>query len=61
MFSPGRFFAANEIKAMMCYFVQNFDVKLPDGVTERPPNQYFGTSVQPNQKAEVLFSRRKRV
>lgn len=58
--SPGRFFAANEIKAMMCCLVQNYDMRLPEGVTKRPDNQYFGTSVSPDRKAEVLFRQRKR-
>ncbi|EIM80751.1 cytochrome P450 [Stereum hirsutum FP-91666 SS1] len=57
---PGRFFAANEIKAILCYFILNYDLRLPGGVTERPPNQYFGTSVLPNQRAEVLFRPRRR-
>ncbi|PAV15394.1 cytochrome P450 [Pyrrhoderma noxium] len=28
---PGRFFAANELKAMLAYVVLNYDLKLPDG------------------------------
>ena len=52
--SPGRFFAANELKAMMAYIVMNYDVKLEqEGV--RPPNVYAGFVVAPNPTAKVLF------
>ena len=58
--SPGRFFAANELKAMMAYVVLNYDVKLPpeaNGV--RPQNLEIGPVVIPNQTAHVLFKKRK--
>jgi cytochrome P450 len=42
---PGRFFAANEIKMILSYALNNYDIKLPEGVTERYPNVTFGTSV----------------
>jgi hypothetical protein len=41
----GRFFAANEIKMILSYALNNYDIKLPEGVTERYPNVTFGTSV----------------
>ncbi|KAK7468967.1 hypothetical protein VKT23_003466 [Stygiomarasmius scandens] len=56
---PGRFFAANELKAMLAHIVTTYDVKLEakaNGV--RPPNEYIGTSVIPNTSAHVLFRRR---
>ncbi|KIP02170.1 hypothetical protein PHLGIDRAFT_20514 [Phlebiopsis gigantea 11061_1 CR5-6] len=54
---PGRFFAANELKAMMAYLVLNYDVKLEeDGV--RPENFYIGMTISPNPKATVLFKKR---
>jgi hypothetical protein len=56
--SPGRFFAANEVKAMLCYTVMNYDVKLPGGSTVRPCNQYFGNAGIPSQNDEVLVKRR---
>ncbi|THU85820.1 cytochrome P450 [Dendrothele bispora CBS 962.96] len=56
---PGRFFAANELKAMLAHIVITYDVKFEakaNGV--RPPNEYVGTSVIPNTTAHVLFCRR---
>lgn len=55
--SPGRFFAANELKAMLAHLVLNYDVKLEnEGV--RPPNFWFISSCSPNLTAEVLFRKR---
>ena len=56
--SPGRFFAANELKAMLAYIVVNYDLKIAeDG--ERPPNMYIGANVVPSPKGEILFRKRK--
>jgi Cytochrome P450 len=55
--SPGRFFAAIELKAMMAHLVLNYDVKLEnEGV--RPPDIWLGGYCIPNQKANVLFRKR---
>lgn len=55
--SPGRFFAANELKAMLAYILLNYDVKLPnDGL--RPQNQWFMGNSSPNRTAEIMFRRR---
>lgn len=35
---PGRFFAANEIKMIVATMVLRYEMRLPDGVTERYPN-----------------------
>jgi len=54
---PGRFFAANELKAMMAYLVITYDVKMEnEGV--RPADKYFVTSCVPDPTAEVLFRQR---
>ena len=56
--SPGRFFAANELKAMLAYLVITYDVKLEnEGV--RPPNCWFATSCIPNRTGSVLFRERR--
>lgn len=53
-YSPGRFFAVNELKALMAHVVMNYDVTFEDeGV--RPPNKWFGISVTPDPTARVLF------
>ena len=54
---PGRFFAVNELKAMMCWLLMNYDVKTEvEGV--RPENVYKGTRLIPNPFAKVLFRKR---
>jgi cytochrome P450 len=54
---PGRFFAANELKAMMAHLVLNYDIKLEnEGV--RPPDLWFINSRVPNPTAEILFRKR---
>ncbi|KIJ41481.1 hypothetical protein M422DRAFT_255386 [Sphaerobolus stellatus SS14] len=55
---PGRFFAANELKAMMAHVILTYDIKLEeDGI--KPPNQWSGTSCMPNTRGSVLFRRRR--
>ncbi|RPD62663.1 cytochrome P450 [Lentinus tigrinus ALCF2SS1-7] len=54
---PGRFFAANELKAMLAYIVLNYDLKLP-GDGRRPGNVYFANNVIPDPRAEILFKKR---
>ena len=57
--SPGRFFAATELKAMLCFVVMNYDIQLADGSKERPVNFYApGAAVTPNTSAEVMIRRR---
>jgi cytochrome P450 len=54
---PGRFFAGNEIKMMLSYFLLNFDMKLKDG-EERPKAMMLMMSKTPNPNGEVIFRRR---
>ena len=56
--SPGRFFAANELKAMLAYIVVNYDLKIA-GDGERPPNMYIAAIVVTSPKGEILFRKRK--
>ncbi|CCM00485.1 uncharacterized protein FIBRA_02519 [Fibroporia radiculosa] len=54
---PGRFFAANEVKAMLAHVVMTYDVKtVEDGVI--PPPFWVLASLVPNGKADVLFRKR---
>ncbi|EAU87935.2 cytochrome P450 [Coprinopsis cinerea okayama7 len=57
---PGRFFAVNEIKAMLAYILLNYDFKLPGDSTEPPAPHWFGQSRSPNRTAEILFRKRQR-
>ena len=57
--SPGRFFAANELKAMLAYIVVHYDLKVTGAdPAARPPNVYFANTVLPNPKGQVLFRKR---
>ncbi|KAF5602836.1 ent-kaurene oxidase [Fusarium subglutinans] len=38
---PGRFFAANEIKILLCHLLLKYDWKLPEGCTPRPSHSGF--------------------
>jgi hypothetical protein len=51
--SPGRFFAAIELKAMMAHLVLNYDVKL-ENEEVRPPDIWLGGYWVPNRKANVM-------
>ncbi|KAL5531375.1 hypothetical protein ACEPAG_4252 [Sanghuangporus baumii] len=56
---PGRFFAVNELKAMMAYLLMNYDIKAEvEGV--RPENVYHATRLNPNPTAKVLLRKRAR-
>ncbi|KAK0196199.1 cytochrome P450 [Armillaria mellea] len=50
---PGRFFAVNELKALMSYVLMNFDIKM-DKV---PPSMCFGDQF-PDHTSKVLFRKR---
>ncbi|THH08423.1 hypothetical protein EW145_g2710 [Phellinidium pouzarii] len=55
---PGRVFAATVEKTMLAYLVHNYDMKLEEGVRERPKDFNFESLLTPNQKAHILFRRR---
>ncbi|TFK68396.1 cytochrome P450 [Pluteus cervinus] len=55
---PGRFFAVNEMKAMLAYILLNYDIKLEEG-KGRPEPMWFGGNSIPDRKAHVLFRKRK--
>jgi len=53
----GRYFASQELKAMMAHIVMNYDVKMPkEGV--RAADTWFGSNCIPNRDATVLFRKR---
>nr|VWO99889.1 Uncharacterized protein [Ganoderma boninense] len=54
---PGRFFAANELKALAAYIILNYDLKL-GGDGKRPANMYYSMNVVPSMSGEVLFRKR---
>ncbi|TCD68632.1 hypothetical protein EIP91_010287 [Steccherinum ochraceum] len=54
---PGRFFAANELKAMMAHVVVNYDVSL-EVEGQIPEPTWVATALVPNPTANVLFRKR---
>ena len=58
--SPGRFFAANELKAMLAFIVVNYDLKLA-GDGKRPQTVYFGSSIIPSPNGKLMFRKRQGV
>ncbi|KAH9929231.1 cytochrome P450 [Fomitopsis serialis] len=54
---PGRFFAANELKAMLAHFVVTYDVK-SERASDAPIGRWFGASLVPDRSAEVLVRKR---
>ena len=55
--SPGRFFAANELKALLAHVVMHYDVRMEEpGVL--PPAVRWTATKSPNRDAQVLFRRR---
>ncbi|KIL66539.1 hypothetical protein M378DRAFT_160521 [Amanita muscaria Koide BX008] len=54
---PGRFFAANELKAMLAHILLNYDVQMANG-GGRPANLAVGSTTIPNPTAQVMFRKR---
>ena len=55
--SPGRFFAANELKTMLAHVVVTYDVKLEDDKIHSG-GLHTGVRVTPDPAAKVMFRRR---
>ncbi|KAI0973708.1 cytochrome P450 monooxygenase [Xylaria arbuscula] len=55
---PGRFFAADLVKSIMAYLIENYDMKFKEGQT-RPESYGYQTTNIPHRTATVLFKRRK--
>lgn len=51
---PGRFFAANEIKMILANLLLHYEVRNPDGVTERHKNIRMGAQLVPDYKKKIL-------
>ena len=55
--SPGRFFAANELKALLAFLVVNYDFKFVGG-GPRPENIYISENVVPDPTVQLMFRKR---
>jgi hypothetical protein len=56
--SPGRFFAANEVKALLAHILVTYDFKLEEG--KRAPRIRVIGSLRVPEKANVMFRKRQR-
>ncbi|KAK1960821.1 cytochrome P450 [Colletotrichum sublineola] len=55
---PGRHFASNEIKLILCELLLRYEMKWPDGGS-RPPTMFHDFSSNPDPRADILFRERK--
>ncbi|KAL1744209.1 cytochrome P450 [Schizophyllum fasciatum] len=55
---PGRFFAANELKAMLAHMVLHYDVQLEGGSRVKPESEWNTTASTPSRTAKVMFRKR---
>jgi ent-kaurene oxidase len=55
---PGRFFVNHEIKILLGHLLQKYDIKLPDGVKERPANIYKGLGVMTDFTVKLMIKKR---
>ncbi len=58
MISPGRFFAVNEIKAILAHILVTYDIKLEEGKQAPRSSQINGARIP--GKANVMFRKRQR-
>ncbi|KZV78146.1 cytochrome P450, partial [Exidia glandulosa HHB12029] len=54
---PGRFWAANEMKAMLAYMVLNYDMRMEDD-GKVPDEQWYGSEIVPDLSAHMLLKKR---
>jgi len=57
VYSPGRFFVAHELKMILAYLVNNYEIK---PISERPKPQWLGQNIIPPLQAKIEVRRRKR-
>ena len=55
--SPGRFFAVNEIKALVSHALLNYDIKLDESAAA-PKTEEISGRIQSNSKTMVMFRKR---
>jgi hypothetical protein len=56
---PGRWYASEVMKLIISLIVLEYDTRFPDGQNSRLPNAYLDTMVQPNDKQEIFFRKRR--
>lgn len=54
---PGRFFAANEIKIIVSRLLLDYEIAMPDGLTERHKQIEFEKNIVPDPSKTLLFKK----
>jgi cytochrome P450 len=54
---PGRFFASNELKIILCQILMKYDLSLAEG--DVPNITHYGISLNPSHSCKMLVRRRK--
>ncbi|KXH34975.1 ent-kaurene oxidase [Colletotrichum simmondsii] len=52
---PGRFFAATEIKMLIARLLLEYDIRMPEGVTERYKNIVRGDMIEPDHTKTIML------
>ena len=55
---PGRYFAAAEIKVVLCYLLMKYDLRFEGGREGRPENIFFETAIVPDPTVKIELRRR---
>ncbi|KAG2018582.1 cytochrome P450 [Coprinopsis cinerea AmutBmut pab1-1] len=55
---PGRFFAVNEVKAILAYILMTYDMKLPGKSTTPPAARWIADARVPDPNTEIFFRKR---
>jgi hypothetical protein len=59
LYSPGRFFAAAELKMLLAHVICNYEFKFDsEGPKIRPQNSFFSFSCSPDFTARLIFRAR---
>lgn len=58
---PGRYFAANELKAMVAHVLTTYEFKFGKGEGCVPTPKWFAANTYPDPGAEVMFRRHRSV
>ncbi|KAK2743444.1 hypothetical protein FQN57_004909 [Myotisia sp. PD_48] len=56
---PGRFFAAHEVKVVMCHIIMKYDIKFLDDQRRHPRVRRYGINLLSDHQGKVLIRRRK--
>ena len=59
-YSPGRFFAANELKTLVAHTLLNYDIKLENNTTTVPASVWLIRDISPDASIKVMFRKRRR-